>query len=146
MGVVTVSTIHKAKGREFDNVYMLLNEVDSSTEERKRVLYVGMTRAKKALYIHCNNGIFDGIDVEGMEQLRDDTDYPEPEEIVLQLGHRDVVLGDFKGKKPVVFSLQSGDKITFSNNALWTMYEGKLTKLATLSKTARADVAELHTG
>ncbi len=145
VGVVTVSTIHKAKGREFDNVYMLLSGADSSTDERKRVLYVGMTRAKKALYIHCNNGIFDGIEVEGMEHSSDNTTYPEPEEIVLQLGHSDVVLGDFKGKKPVVFSLQSGDKITLSNNALWTMYEGKLTKLASLSKNAKTDVTELLT-
>jgi superfamily I DNA/RNA helicase len=50
--MLTVSTVHKAKGREFDAVYLLDSDFspdDGSTEEA-RVWYVGCTRAKAELY------------------------------------------------------------------------------------------------
>jgi hypothetical protein len=45
-----ISTIHKAKGREFDNVYMVcdFSPKDKSTEEA-RIWYVGVTRPKRFL-------------------------------------------------------------------------------------------------
>lgn len=48
--VLTVSTIHKAKGCEFDHVYLLggFNPSESNTEEA-RVWYVGATRPKSVL-------------------------------------------------------------------------------------------------
>jgi len=48
---ITVSTIHKAKGREFDVVYLLDSTFipDNSNTEEARVWYVGCTRAKKEL-------------------------------------------------------------------------------------------------
>ena len=51
-GTIFVSTIHKSKGREFDTVYMMLNGNSLGTEAEKRKLYVGMTRAKEALYLY----------------------------------------------------------------------------------------------
>lgn len=51
-GIITISTMHKSKGREFDNVYMLLSKVDMGSDEEKRKLYVGMTRAQNLLHIH----------------------------------------------------------------------------------------------
>ena len=44
---ILVSTIHKSKGREFDTVYMLLNNVSCINDEEKRKIYVGLTRAKE---------------------------------------------------------------------------------------------------
>lgn len=143
-GAVTVSTIHKSKGREFDNVYLMLNNYDCSTDEKKRALYVGITRAKKSLYIHCNNDIFSKIHSDGIQLFSDKTLYPEPEEIVLQLGLSDVVLNDFKDKKHIVFSLQSGDDIILSGNSLYTKYQGKLSKIAGLSKKCRSKISELN--
>ena len=48
---ITVSTIHKAKGREFDNVYLLDGGfiTDDTNTEEARVWYVGCTRAKNEL-------------------------------------------------------------------------------------------------
>ena len=37
---IFVSTIHKAKGKEFDNVFLLLENAGIDTEEKKRQLYV----------------------------------------------------------------------------------------------------------
>ena len=44
---VVVSTIHKAKGREFDDVYMLISDNYLKDAHLMRRYYVGMTRAKK---------------------------------------------------------------------------------------------------
>lgn len=61
---VTLSTLHSAKGLEFDNVFIIdTNEnilpsylskddkVSSKMEEERRLMYVGLTRARKNLYI-----------------------------------------------------------------------------------------------
>ena len=42
------STIHSAKGLEFDNVILLVDESKLDTESDKRMYYVGLTRAKNA--------------------------------------------------------------------------------------------------
>lgn len=49
---VVVSTIHKAKGREFDDVYMLISDGYLRDDHLMRRYYVGITRAKNDyLYI-----------------------------------------------------------------------------------------------
>ena len=47
---VTVSTIHKSKGLEFNKVFLIINKTPK-TDEEKRLYYVGMTRAKQELTI-----------------------------------------------------------------------------------------------
>ena len=59
---VIVSTLHASKGMEYDSVYILdVNEgiipyhkavLDADLEEERRMLYVGMTRARKDLYLY----------------------------------------------------------------------------------------------
>lgn len=58
---VVVSTIHKAKGREFDDVYMLLTDNYTKNAELKRRYYVGITRTKNRLFIHTNGHCFDRL-------------------------------------------------------------------------------------
>ena len=56
---VTLTTYHQAKGLEFDTVFMVATEdeifpserEDINIEEERRIFYVGVTRAKKRLYI-----------------------------------------------------------------------------------------------
>ncbi len=58
---ITISTLHSIKGLEFDAVFLMdVNEgslpyhkavTESSIEEERRLFYVGMTRAKKRLYL-----------------------------------------------------------------------------------------------
>lgn len=117
---VTISTIHKAKGREFDNVYLLLNNANDSTDEIRRRIYVGMTRAKKQLYVHYNNNILDNISADGVQHELDETIYPEPDEIAMQLGLRDVVLDWFIGRKEQVFALKSGDVLQVRGSMLYS--------------------------
>ena len=117
-GAVVVSTMHKAKGREFDRVYVMLGNYDISDDRGKRVLYVAMTRAKKELYIH-HNGSFVGEELPEDVVCREDAvNYPAPEKIMLHLGHRDVVLNFFKGKKQRILSMKSGEPLQWSGDYL----------------------------
>lgn len=46
-----LSTIHSAKGLEFDNVIVLYKNENNMDEEKKRMYYVALTRAMKSEYI-----------------------------------------------------------------------------------------------
>lgn len=48
---IILSTIHSAKGLEFDNTIILYDDRDYSNEETKRQQYVALTRAKNKEYI-----------------------------------------------------------------------------------------------
>lgn len=135
---VFVSTVHKAKGREFDTVYMLLKNCAAVTDEEKRRIYVGLTRAKSNLYIHCNTPLFRGISLPGVTVAEDKTAYPAPREISMQLTHRDVVLDYFKSKKELLFKLRSGgalsfEKLTETDFYLTAELEGRTVRIAKLS-------------
>lgn len=142
-GMVLVSTIHKAKGREFDNVYMLLNQVSANTDEEKRKLYVGMTRAKRELYIHENNSVFRSYILSAVEHTEDAFIYPEPPEIILPLSHRDVVLDFFKGKKELVFRLRSGAELHTDGDYFSAELDDHTVRIAKMSKACAARLHEL---
>lgn len=127
---VVVSTIHKAKGREFDDVYMLINKRQNIRDEVLRRYYVGATRAKNHLLIHTNTSLFNNMPAN--EQVVYQEQYSMPDEIVLQLSHKDVNLGFFKTRKKEILALRAGQKLRFENNYLYEM-EGNKT-IAQLSQ------------
>lgn len=94
---VVVSTIHKSKGCEFDDVYMLVSQPQHVTDSEMRSYYVGMTRARKRLFIYTNSTLFDRLPAD-IHQV-DQTPYVFPDEVMLQLSHKDVNLGFFKSRK-----------------------------------------------
>lgn len=106
---VIVSTIHKAKGKEFDDVYMLISDHYAIDEGLMRRFYVGMTRAKKRLFIHTNCNYFERLGAD--RYVIDQQTYPLPDEVALQLSHRDVNLGFFKSRKREILRLRSGDEL-----------------------------------
>jgi ATP-dependent DNA helicase RecQ len=108
---ILVSTIHKAKGREFDNVFLLLENFSIGDDDKKRQLFVGMTRAKQNLSIHLNGSYLDAIAVEGLEREIDTAEYAAQDEVVLHLTHKDVVLDKFIHWKEPVSQLRSGDEL-----------------------------------
>ena len=143
-GTVFVTTIHKSKGREFDVVYMMLNGNMAVTDEEKRKLYVGMTRAKNALYIHCNTNLFEQYTIPGITFTEDRTVCHEPEEISLQLTHRDVVLDFFKGKKELIFKLHSGMKLSVMDEYLCAEIYNQSVRVAKFSKRCREQLEKLQ--
>lgn len=114
---VVVSTIHKSKGREFDDVFLLISNQHHITNDTLRRYYVGLTRAKQRMFIHTNCSLFDNIPSE--KKIEDHTLYDMPQEIVLQLSHKDVNLGFFKSHKQEILSLRAGNKLRVENSYLY---------------------------
>jgi ATP-dependent DNA helicase RecQ len=111
---IYVSTIHKAKGREYSNVYLMLEKIDY-TNESYRLLYVAMTRAKNYLSIHNKGNFFDFIRTEGMTKVNDTNVHPLPDQLAIQLTHKDVWLDSFRYNQFAISNLKSGDSITVDN-------------------------------
>ena len=120
---VVVSTIHKSKGMEFDDVFLLVSEPRHITDETLRRYYVGITRAKQRLFIHTNSSLFDNLNV--VKRIIDRNMYEMPNEIVLQLSHKDVNLGYFKSRKKEVLALRAGQKVYYDNNYLYDLKTNK---------------------
>ena len=96
---VFVSTIHKAKGREFDTVYLLSSVPDSRDFNNMRAYYVGLTRAKMNLCLVTSQTA-------------------EYAAISIALNMHDVILDFFKGRKEIVLQLRSGDCLYYQEGYL----------------------------
>lgn len=111
---IFVSTIHKVKGKEFDNVYLLLENFDVSEDEKNRQLYVAMTRAKQKLIIHLNGSYLERFKTEELERIENNNTFPPPGGLALHLSHKDLYLGYFEYIKSRVEALTSGDELQIS--------------------------------
>ena len=96
---VFVSTIHKAKGREFNTVYLVSPVPDGRVVEDMRAYYVGLTRAKQKLYLVTNPPV-------------------EYSSISIALDMHDVWLDFFKARKELVLGLRSGDSLQYKDGYL----------------------------
>ena len=112
---VFVSTIHKAKGREFDTVYLLSPVPDARNVDNMRSYYVGLTRAKRNLFLVTNPPA-------------------EYSSISIALDMHDVWLDYFKGRKDVVLQLRSGDSLQYQNGFL---LDGSGFRVAALSASGK---------
>jgi ATP-dependent DNA helicase RecQ len=108
---VFVSTIHKAKGKEFDNVFIMLDGFKPETDAEKRQLYVAMTRAKRNLSIHLNESYLD--DISGLDLVRefDKNSYKDSKLLILHLTHKDIWLDYSISNQRFLSKLQSGDEL-----------------------------------
>lgn len=108
---IFVSTIHKAKGKEFDNVFLLLENINTASDEAKRQLYVAMTRAKVNLNIHLNGNYLNHLLSENIECIDDPEYYTLPCKIAVHTTLKDVWLDYFNNKQDLVSKLVSGDTL-----------------------------------
>lgn len=114
---ILVSTIHKAKGKEFDNVFLLLQNLSRLQNEDIRLLYVAMTRAKQQLSIHLKGDFLDNIIVDDLIKVTDSAHWPEPDIMVMQLSYKDVWLSFFKYTQYRTSLLISGDELQAKEGA-----------------------------
>jgi len=98
---VFVSTIHKAKGREFDTVYLMSPVPDAFKFkiEDMRSYYVGLTRAKRNLYLLQNTP-------------------SQCTSVSVALSMHDVWLDFFKSRKSIILQLRSGDSLIYRDGCL----------------------------
>src|SRR5690606_31671127 len=113
---ILVSTIHKAKGKEFDNVFLMLENFNHVTDEAKRLLYVAITRAKTNLTIHLNSNIFDNITANNLERIENKETHLQPNELAMHLSLKDVWLDYFITRQNLISDLKSGDTLTINGD------------------------------
>ncbi len=135
---IMVSTIHKAKGREFDNVYMLVSSNHSMDDSMRRRFYVGMTRARNYLSVHTNTVFFNHLSAD--QYIGDNNEYPMPDEVVLQLSHKDVNLGFFDKLKREILDMRSGDRLSYRDYMLCNVHTGL--PVAKLSAKMQKDLSQ----
>lgn len=114
--IIFVSTIHKAKGKEFDNVFLMLEDFNPATDENKRILYVAMTRAKTNLTIHINSIFLDNLRADNLYRIENKEIHFQPNELVMHLSLKDVWLDYFITRQDLVSQLKSGDNLTIKND------------------------------
>lgn len=69
---ILLSTIHSAKGLEFDNVVVIYKDASQMEEDKKRMYYVAFTRAMKSEFILAyNNVISPKIEADYLTVLRE---------------------------------------------------------------------------
>ena len=93
-------------------------------DEEKRKIYVGLTRAKNQLHIHCNFSLFDDMNLDYVDVQHNDIDYDEPNEIDLMLTHGDVYLDFFKDKQKAINRLKSGTELRWHDGYFYVSQNG----------------------
>lgn len=91
---IVVSTMHKAKGKEFSSVYLAVQENFIKNDYDKRLLYVALTRAKNNLNIHTKDDYFLQFAnyIDSVTKYNQKSD--EPSTIVFEMGLGDIVLSN----------------------------------------------------
>jgi ATP-dependent DNA helicase RecQ len=112
---VFVSTIHKAKGREFDTVYLMSKVPDETHVEDIRSYYVGLTRAKRNLYLLLNPSM-------------------QSSSVSMALTMHDVWLDFCKPRKDIILQLRSGDSLTYRDGFLFNGQDLCVAALSAMGK------------
>lgn len=127
---IIVSTIHKVKGKEFDNVFLMLDGFKENSEDAKRQLYVAMTRANQNLTIHYNGNYLSTIKAERLHHIK----YPgtpiPPKHLVYHLTHKDINLGYFNFIQQRFTSLKSGDPLNVNEQGLVNSSNDQIVKFS----------------
>jgi ATP-dependent DNA helicase RecQ len=118
---IFVSTIHKAKGKEFDNVFIMLENFNSESDEAKRQLYVAMTRAKRNLTIHLNGNYLDNLTAKNLERIENRDEHLPPQQLAMQLSFNDVWLDYFMTRQHYFSQLTSGESLVIKGDECTTI-------------------------
>ena len=134
---INVSTIHKAKGKEFDNIFLMLDNFDVNSDNSKRQLYVAMTRAKQNLIIHYNGSFLNNIEVEELTHIKNMGIHPLPKHLMFHLTHKDINLGYFDFIQGRLNSLKSGDALEINEKGLMNLHGEQIVKFSQTFQTRR---------
>ena len=140
---IIVSTIHKSKGHEYDNVFISLKGMQYISDDEKRAIYVGLTRARHTLSVHSNVDLSQYMNLMSADFMVDAETYTEPDEVLMQLTHRDVILSMFKGKVNIIDSLYAGQEININDNYAEVFIGNRPVKILKFSEAFRRKISQL---
>lgn len=114
---VIVSTMHKAKGKEFDSVYVAIPSGFINNVYDRRLLYVAMTRAKHNLYIHTTDKCFIPFSNHITDVFNITQNYEAPKTILFSMGLSDISLSSDAAKKGIEKTHpMAGEEVKISKN------------------------------
>lgn len=136
---ILVSTMHKAKGKEFENVFLLLENFKISQREKHRVLYVALTRAKTNLFIHTNQNYFDNINTDNLTRKIITTEFEATKILFKQTSLDDIQLGNYKKyyDPERIKRLVTGEALMIKD---WLVLDKYKAPLLTFSKKFNAEI------
>ena len=140
---IVVSTIHKSKGHEYDNVFISLKGMQYISDDEKRAIYVGLTRARHTLSVHSNVDLSHYMNLASANFMVDENTYTEPDEVLMQLSHRDVVLEMFKDKANLIEALHAGQEIIINDVYAEVTINSRHVKIIKFSEAFRNKLAHL---
>lgn len=140
---IVVSTIHKSKGHEYDNVFISLKGMQYVSDDEKRAIYVGLTRARHTLSVHSNVDLSQYMNLMSADFMVDANTYAEPDVIMMQLSHRDVVLNMFKSKTELIETLHAGQEININNEFAEVTLRNRSVKVIKFSESFRSKMSQL---
>lgn len=109
---IIVSTMHKAKGKEFNSVYLAIQNDFIKNDYDRRLLYVALTRAKDKLNIHSQDKFFLKFENLFDQIINYDKNGEEPNQIVFEMGLGDIMLtNNFVQNSIIRTSPLAGEKI-----------------------------------
>ena len=139
---VFVSTIHKAKGKEFDNVILFVDRFNATTNDAKRKFYVAITRAKKYLGVHYNSNFLKGIAVEDMSRHQGAAQFDTPDLMSFSLTHNAVKLWYFEFVQKRIAALHSGASLRILPNGLANSAGQQVVKFSNKTMSFLAEYAQ----
>ena len=127
-GEICVSTMHKAKGHEFDHVFLCIKQLiigkcnpsdyKAKSAAAMRLLYVAFTRAKHSLHIHCISQILDCLQLKAGEYTMNFSSFPKPDQIITCMSHREVHLDYFIERSKDIFNCIAGQELKVEGDYL----------------------------
>jgi ATP-dependent DNA helicase RecQ len=131
---IFVSTIHKTKGKEFDNVFLMLDNFICKGDVENRQLYVGITRTKTNLFIHTNGDHFDNIRVNGFQRVDNTNKYAPPDYLTFHLTLKDVWLDYFIKQQSYMTGIFAGDRLQTTSDGCATPQGNLILRFSKLFK------------
>lgn len=122
---IIVSTMHKAKGKEFNSVYIAVENNFIKNEYLARLLYVAITRAKENLYIHTQDHCFDPFTELVNEVTSNRDEQPAYPKKTFSMGLSDLSLSSTHAQSGIAkVQPRAGDTLQVTKNQ-WGKYELK---------------------
>jgi ATP-dependent DNA helicase RecQ len=113
---LVVSTFHKAKGKEFDHVFVMLEDFRPTTDEAIRLGICCPDESKTASDHSLNTNLLDGISADNLERVMDRETYLPPAALSMHLGLKDIWLDYFTNRQNLVSQLVSGETLTVNGD------------------------------
>ena len=113
------------------------------SDDEKRAIYVGLTRARHTLSVHSNVDLSHYMNLMSADFMVDPNTYEEPGEVLMQLSHRDVVLEMFKNKTELIETLHAGQELNINDIYAEVVLRSRSVKTLKLSEAFRRKMDQL---